>query len=86
MYPTIKIRGIQREGACPSISVNTQVRSRCRAGRAKEDQPLMRLTGTTVVEREAGARSTAPSQVVVHPPPPGGGASNEVAALDRPVL
>jgi len=79
-------RHTKRERMSEHTGKHTGKRSWCRAGRAKEDQPSMRITGTTVVEKEAGARSTAPSWVVVHPPPPGGGASNKIAALDRLVL
>jgi len=43
-------------------------------GEGQGRSPSMRITGTTVVEKEAVARSTAPSWEVVHPPPPAGGA------------
>jgi len=43
-------------------------------GEGEGRSPSIRITGTTVVEKEAGARSTAPSWVVVHPPPQAGGA------------
>jgi len=55
-------------------------------GEGEGRSPSMRITGTTVVEKEAGASSTAPSWVVVHPPPPAGGTSNKIAALDLLVL
>jgi len=42
---------------------------------------LMRVKGTTVVEKKAGASSTAPGWAVVHHLRPDGGASSEVAAL-----